>query len=326
MKINFKNAVLFKDMQMKAKRPQMPVMILVFNLILAIVSFIVMFAMNANVMSYSAVSSRTMIYLLMGLVIAEAVVIGFMIPSITAGVIAGERERQTLDVLMTTRLSSWEIISGKYWSSIVYIILLLVSGLPVLSLVFIYGGISFLDLLGLMFVIIAVAMFLASFGVFFSTLLKKTITATVLTYLSFFVIMGATIIIVATAILIADAVNSAYMAQYRAGIIAVQKQINLDAFTFLLYTNPLTTAYDVIMRTFGADFSSGYSNGMAGLVTEFTDYKETNILLRFWTPISIVVQLGLAWLVLLGTSKLLRPGKKKKRERKKNGEIVAEQQ
>lgn len=325
MKISFKNAVLFKDMQMKAKRPQMPVMILVFNLILAIVSFIVMFAINANVMSYSAVSSRTMIYLLMGLVIAEAVVIGFMIPSITAGLIAGERERQTLDVLMTTRLSSWEIVSGKYWSSIVYIILLLVSGLPTLSLVFIYGGISFWDLLVLMFVIVTVAMFLASFGVFFSTLLKKTITATVLTYLSFFVIMGATIIIVAIAIVIEESMNSYYLSQYRQGLVAVQKTINLDAFIFLMYSNPLTTAYDVIMRIFGADFGSGYSNGMTGLMMEFTDYKETNILLRFWTPISIGVQLTLAWLILKGTAAILRPGKKKKRERKKGDGVVTEQ-
>ena len=75
----------------------------------------------------------------------------FITPGLTAGAISSEREKQTLPILLTTSQSSFQIISGKLLSSIAFLLLLIVAGLPVYSLVFLFGGISPLDFVKVFF-------------------------------------------------------------------------------------------------------------------------------------------------------------------------------
>lgn len=63
-------------------------------------------------------------------------------PGLTAGTIALERKRGTLDFLLLTPLHSWSIILGKFLGSISQLVLVLLCGLPVICMVFVYGGVS----------------------------------------------------------------------------------------------------------------------------------------------------------------------------------------
>ncbi|MCL6560945.1 MAG: ABC transporter permease, partial [Firmicutes bacterium] len=108
--------------------------------------------------------------------------LGFVTPGLTAGVISGERERQTLNVLLTTRLTTWQIIWSKLVSSSAFVVLLVVATLPLYSIVFLYGGIAPGQVLGV-FGFYLVTMFLfGSIGVACSSFFKRTGVSTVTAY------------------------------------------------------------------------------------------------------------------------------------------------
>lgn len=107
----------------------------------------------------------------------------FIVPAQTAGVISGEREKQTLDLLLVTRMSPAAIIGGKLLSSLGYVVLLILSSMPVFSLVFLFGGIRFLDVATLFFFYLIMAFSAGVIGVFCSTYMRRTISATVVAYL-----------------------------------------------------------------------------------------------------------------------------------------------
>lgn len=63
-------------------------------------------------------------------------------PAYTAGAIAEDRERRTLDFLLASDLSDREIVLGKYFARVATLGLLLLAGLPVLGLVQLLGGVD----------------------------------------------------------------------------------------------------------------------------------------------------------------------------------------
>lgn len=106
----------------------------------------------------------------------------FITPGLTAGAISTEREKQTLNILLTTSQTSWQIIYGKLTSSISYLVLLLFAGLPISSIVFLFGGVSPVDYLLVYALIIVSLIAIASIGIMISTLIRKTIIAMITTY------------------------------------------------------------------------------------------------------------------------------------------------
>jgi len=56
--------------------------------------------------------------------------------------INGEKERQTFDMLICSRLSPAALIGGKLLSGLINALLLIASSIPLFSLVFFFGGIS----------------------------------------------------------------------------------------------------------------------------------------------------------------------------------------
>ena len=106
----------------------------------------------------------------------------FIVPGLTGAAIAGERDRQTLDLLLSTQVSTLWIVLGKILASLSYVFLLMVASLPLFSLVFLFGGVS-PSQVALAFVISLVsALTLGTIGVFLSVLIRRGPTATVLTY------------------------------------------------------------------------------------------------------------------------------------------------
>ncbi|MDN7241412.1 ABC transporter permease [Planococcus sp. N028] len=116
-----------------------------------------------------------MTYIQLGLIV-------FITPALTAGTISTEREKQTLNILLTTSQSSFQIIFGKMTSSIAFLLLMIVSGLPIYSLVFLYGGVSPSQLLAIFLFYFLTLLTIGSLGVMFSTLIRKTIVAIIVTY------------------------------------------------------------------------------------------------------------------------------------------------
>jgi len=98
----------------------------------------------------------------------------FLAPSSTAGAISLEREKQTLELLVTTPISSFAIIVGKLLSALVYVFLLIAASVPLMAVVFVFGGVGPEDIVRGYIVLIVTALGLGSFGLLCSSLVKRT--------------------------------------------------------------------------------------------------------------------------------------------------------
>ena len=103
-------------------------------------------------------------------------------PSLTAGAISGEKERQTYDLLRTTLLSSRTIVAGKLLSALSYVFLLVIASIPIQSIAFFLGGISLSEVVISQAVILVCAIAYSMIGLFLSTVARNTLAASVATY------------------------------------------------------------------------------------------------------------------------------------------------
>jgi ABC-2 type transport system permease protein len=144
-----------------------------------IIGFVFIESLNNNQGFFKPDQSREMFMILSVLQLALVL---FITPGLTAGVISSERERQTLNIMLTTTQSSTSIIVSKLISSISYLLLLIIASLPLYSIVFLFGGISPTQLLTTIGFYTFTIMTFGSLGVLFSTLIRKTIVAMVTSY------------------------------------------------------------------------------------------------------------------------------------------------
>lgn len=101
-------------------------------------------------------------------------------PSLTAGSIAGERERQTYDLLMTTLLSPLQIVLGKLSSALAFALLLIFSSLPIAGISLLFGGVSAAELVIGIVGLVITAVCYAAVGLFWSAAMRTTLAATVM--------------------------------------------------------------------------------------------------------------------------------------------------
>ena len=112
----------------------------------------------------------------------EMLLTSFTIPTLTAGAISGERERQTYDLLRATLLPARRLVMGKLSAALAYMGLLLVVAVPLQSVAFFFGGISAADVWLSLWVMVVNALFLATLGLYFSARTWRTFSAKALTY------------------------------------------------------------------------------------------------------------------------------------------------
>jgi ABC-type transport system involved in multi-copper enzyme maturation permease subunit len=122
--------------------------------------------------------------------ITQLVVVVLSSPSSTAGAICAERDAETLDLLLLTRISSFSLVMGKFFGAIGQMLLMIVSGLPVIAVVFFFGGVSPAEVLCGYALIIAAGIGYASLGFLASCLSKKVPAAISLSTLLMLLILA----------------------------------------------------------------------------------------------------------------------------------------
>ena len=124
----------------------------------------------------------------LALLIAQFGLIILIAPAMTSASVAGERERQTMDLLLVTNTGSFRILIGKVMESFAVLALLIVCGLPVMSLCMLTGGVSLGQILIGELFLLAEAFACVSIGVFCSAVSRSTVLSGVLSYLMIMVI------------------------------------------------------------------------------------------------------------------------------------------
>jgi len=178
-------------------------------------------------------SVGTSIYTMLAVV--QFVLILLITPAQTAGSISGEREKQTLDMLLATQMSPFRIVFGKLLSSMSYMILLIFTSLPLFSLVFLFGGVTPGDMAKLFLFYIITVFAIGSIGIFFSALLKRTVTSTVLSYLCMFLL----------------GLISVILGFYLLSLQQSRPNPPPLSIPYVLYVNPAVGLADILMQSHG---------------------------------------------------------------------------
>jgi ABC-type transport system involved in multi-copper enzyme maturation permease subunit len=192
------------------------------------------------------------------LILVETLLVVFLAPAFTSGAISLEREKQTLDMLAATPISSLAIVVGKLISALAYVFLLIAASVPLTAIVFVFGGVGPDDVLRAYAILIVTALGLGSLGLFISAVMQRTQGATVVTFFTvLFLTLGTMFGVLFWNTM--SGVNSSTGFLASSGGVGPIKGRAPEAF---LWLNPFAAQYDVIC---GA--SDGYGGWCSRLNT-----------------------------------------------------------
>ncbi len=126
------------------------------------------------------------------LLFAMLLLVCFIVPGLSAGGVAGERERQTLVPLQVTLLRPLSILLGKLGASLAFVALLVMATLPLIGISFVLGGVGPWEVMRGVAMVLVVATTVACLALTCSTLIRRTQGATVISYAIVLFLVGGT--------------------------------------------------------------------------------------------------------------------------------------
>ncbi|PXV95774.1 ABC-2 family transporter [Lachnotalea glycerini] len=298
------NPVFEKELRMFERSVKISWVIFVYNFILACVALIIFYEMLNSYQYTGSIEYENMIQIYIVMAYIQFAMLILIIPGLTAGAISGERERQTLDILLSTQMKPWQIIIGKLQSSLSIVLLLTITSMPIVSVIFIFGGIKLIDLSILIILLVVEAVFIGTIGLLFSSAFKKSTTATVLTYAALLFIFLGSYLIVQSSYIISQAQN--------AGL--ENTTVDIKGVIYVLLINPMITFSGLISR------QAGNTDEILTICNKFGDYND-DLIVKYWVIISMSIQLALSVLFVFIAQAKINPLREcklfKKRSRNK---------
>jgi ABC-2 type transport system permease protein len=200
----FWNPIVEKEMRSRMRTGRASLLISLYLATLGAVGYITYFLIrtrsSGSGFQASASAGSTIFRVL---TVWELVLILFVGPALTAAAIAGERDRQTLDLLLCTKVRPSAIVVGKLVASLMFALLLLLASVPVFSVVLLFGGVAVSQVIAVAAILAASAVVIGALGLLCSTLCRRPVAATVFAYmLAFFYLalpLGSSLLFPATA-------------------------------------------------------------------------------------------------------------------------------
>ncbi len=169
-----------------------PTLITLYVLFLALVSIGALTTLQRAEVSLANLRAGIETYIYLS--VMQFFLIVLVAPALTSGSIAGERERQTLDLLLCTRMGALRIVVGKLFSSACFLVLMILTSFPIMAVMLFFGGITLSGVLMMLLLLSVTALACCSIGIFCSAVFKRTVTATVVAYLIIFALGVGTIV------------------------------------------------------------------------------------------------------------------------------------
>ncbi len=176
-------ALLIKELRLRLRRERFVWLIIIYLLVMGLLGF--GFLQRANAFSggyqgYLLSQIGAQLYALLSFI--QLFLIVFIAPAFTATAINGEKERQTFDLLLCSKLSAFSLLAGKLIAGLVNALLLIAASIPLFSLVFFFGGVSPTQVLSTLVIFVMTAVVAGTFGLFCSTLLRRPTVSTAAAY------------------------------------------------------------------------------------------------------------------------------------------------
>ena len=288
------NPVYKREMMVSARSLRMSLIITVFNSILAVVALLNMYSNVVQVRITADVQYGSFLDLYEFVACVEFIMLMFIMPAITSGTISGERERQTLDLMLTTKMKSWEIVTGKLAAAFVTMFLVVISSFPVIAMVFVYGGITWGNVAQMMACYVVSALFAGSLGICCSSLFKRSTVATVAAYAVLALTVAGTFAVNMFSYSMArmDLNTAAYAMGNMGGV-----TVNSRGFLYTLLVNPAVTFLVILQKNAPASTT--------GILQSYGS-REPGLVMNHWVLVSMAVQLALSALFFLIAVKTVR--------------------
>ena len=238
------NPIYERENRVSTRSLKLSMAILIFNFIVAAVTLIEMNEVVDYARKTSIIDYTSFLQIFKIIIFLPAILLIFVAPSFISGSISDERQRGTLEILLTTKMTARSIVFGKFLSLFASIMLILVSQLPIMAILFLYGGISVLDIIKLVINFVVFVILIISMGIFCSSIVVKTSVATALVYST---VLG---LFVGTLVLYFLAANSFMMNENNSlGILFIRFS------KFVLLFNPLVSMDFLLSKIMGEDSS-----------------------------------------------------------------------
>ena len=287
------NPVLRNESKISVRSIKFTLMIFAYIAVLSVAVMIYYSSVNEAIFSNGLyLESSKLFYVVMA--IGQAILLLFIVPALSSTSICSEREKQTLDILLSSKLTPLQIIIGKVSASSLRVIILIISTMTLYAIGSLTGVTKISNILELIVFFIVNTIFVSSIGVFISTCAKTSKVSTTLSYAVVLAIyMG--IIVITWAILIITIYN---------------KDMSGTALTTMpkaspiVYLSPVVGFVSLLLNQvgLGLEFSSIFSEFGISMYSEY---------------ISIVIQLVLSGLFIYLASVKLNPLNKRSRFKSK---------
>jgi ABC-2 type transport system permease protein len=177
----FLNPLLIKDGLARMRSWRAPATIALYMAMLSLAAYlfvVLSFSGGRRGVSYAALGTGAFTTL----AIVQLALVCLFTPGLAAGAVSGERERQTLDVLLVSGVSALSVIWGKLVASVAFILLLILAALPLFATVFVFGGIDLEQFAVAQMITASTAITIAAVSLLLSTVSGRTLVATVTAY------------------------------------------------------------------------------------------------------------------------------------------------
>src|SRR3954469_25987096 len=128
----------------------------------------------------------------------------FIVPGMTAGAVAGERERRTLAPMQITLLSPRSILTWKLMASLGFGVFLVFAALPLVSVSYIVGGVTLTEVARGIVMVLVIAVTVACIALFFSTVMRMVQPAIIASYAAVLALLVGTLFVYGAQALVRD--------------------------------------------------------------------------------------------------------------------------
>jgi len=181
------NPIVTKEVRSRMRTWRAPVVMAAFLTVLAAVGYAA-YRATAPLVNGTSNRGQVGVAVFAALSATVMVLVALIVPGLVGGAVSGERERQTLDLLLVTPVGPARIIAGKLASALLFVLLLVVAALPLFSVVFILGGVDLGSVIAVVVVTLVTALTLGGLSMFCSVVLRRTTSATVSSYIAGFLL------------------------------------------------------------------------------------------------------------------------------------------
>ncbi len=217
-----------------------------------------------------------------------------LLPGLAGSAITREREKNTLDILLSTQLSPLKIVWGKLLVSLWMIVLIIVSAFPMISVIMVLGEVSVFDLLKLTVSIVLAGIFIGSIGIFCSAMSKASNRGIICSYVA---VIGVTVgTLIVTRMI-------AFLTEVRMEQMELYGQVDIGGWIYVLLLNPLVSFFGFLSRQVG---NGSELLEICNMIGNYSD----NFIVTHLCGCAVLVQMGVSALLLWISAKKLKVSKK----------------